>query len=132
MEAFNSIPPFSLRDDYLGQAARNWFGVTTLTVNRPKIALRNQILYPYQFMVAFIHLLFIINLFAFLLTRGIRSVSRFERHLMLVSVALLMCDLIFNLTAAATVMRYEIFGVFIEVSLSLWLIERIYSDHLTA
>ena len=126
MEAFASLPPFFLRLDYLGQAARTWFGVKTLTVSRPLIDLRSYLLAPWQTMVAIIHLVFAVSLVGFLVLRGYRLIGKSQLDALAVLTALWVCDLGFNLTAAATVMRYEIFLLIIEFSLVLWLTEWIY------
>jgi hypothetical protein len=127
MEAFASLPPYFLRLDYLGQAARAWFGVRTLTVSWSAINLRTYILYPYQTMVTFIHLFFVLSLVAFAVVKGFRLLSRLELYCSVLLVTLWICDLGFNLTAAATVMRYQIFPLIIEFSMFVWLTERIYT-----
>jgi|HubBroStandDraft_6_1064221.scaffolds.fasta_scaffold152170_1 hypothetical protein len=127
MEAFASLPPFFLRPDYLGKAATNWFGVRTLTASRSAINLRTSILWPYQTMMMFIHVLFLITLIGFSILKGIKTLTRSEKYTLCVLVALWVFDLAFNLTAAATVMRYQIFPMIIEISLILWLTERIYT-----
>lgn len=131
MEAFASLPPFFLRPDYLGQAARAWFGVKTLTVGRPLIQLRGYLLAPYQTIGAIIHLLFALNLIGFLAMKGYRSISGHQLYGLTVLTVLWICDLGFNLTAAATVMRYEMFLLIIEFSMALWLTERIYFQGIT-
>ena len=127
LECFGSLPPFFLRPDYLGQAAKTWFGVKTLTVSWSAIRLRGYILAPYQLLATFIHLLFVINLIGFLIMQGIRSLSRSELYAIILLITLWLCDLGFSLTAAATVMRYEIFMLIIEFSVTLVLTERIYA-----
>jgi hypothetical protein len=126
MEAFASLPPFFLRPDYLGDAARKWFEVKTLTVRWPLIQLRSYILTPYQTMMGIIHLLFVVNLIAFFTLKGYRLISKSQLGALTILVGLWLCDLVFNLIAAATVMRYEIFLLIIEFSLTLWLIDHIY------
>lgn len=126
MEAFASLPPFFLRPDYLGQAAREWFGVRTLTVNRSAIHLRTLLLGPYQTMMMFTHVLFLISVAGFVVLKGLKALTKLERYALFVMVSLWGFDLAFNLTAAATVMRYQIFPMIIELSVILWLTERIY------
>lgn len=126
MEAFGSLPPFYLRTDYLGQAARDWFGVKTLTPSVAAINLRSLILWPYQLLVTFVHLLFLLSITGFGIMYGFRTLSRTERFGLLVLAAFWVFDLGFSLTAAATVMRYEIFPLIIECSVIVWLTERIY------
>jgi hypothetical protein len=126
MEAFASLPPFFLRTDYLGQAARTWFGVTTLTVGWPSIRLRSYLLYPWPVLATIIHLLFILNGVSFLIVKGYRSINKNQWHVIALLTLLWLCDLGFSLTAAATVMRYEMFLLIIEFFLVLWLTEQIY------
>ena len=126
MEAFASLPPFFLRPDYLGQAARNWFGLKTLTASRSAINLRTLLLEPYQTIMMFVHILFLISLAGFFLLKGLKTLTRLERYSLFLLVSLWGFDLVFNLTAAATVMRYQIFPMIIELSVVLWLTERIY------
>jgi hypothetical protein len=123
MEAFASLPPFFLRSDYLGQAAGTWFGLKTLTPKLSSINLRGHILRPYQTMTFFIHILFFLGLAGFLILKGSQSLSGMELNSLILLGALWLCDLGFNLTAAATVMRYEILILMVEVGLMLWLIE---------
>jgi hypothetical protein len=126
MEAFASLPPFHLRPDYLGHAATAWFGVKTLTVGWPLIRLRDNLLGPYQAMTSIIHFLFALNLAGFLIMKGYRLISKWQLHALCILSILWICDLGFNLTAAAIVMRYEVFLQIIEFSLVLWLTEWIY------
>jgi hypothetical protein len=131
MEAFASLPPFFLRPDYLGQAAWGWFGVKTLTVSWSLIRLRDSLLAPWPFLAAFIHLLFVASLVGFFIMRVYRSIPKRQLYGLTVLAMLWALDLGFNLTAAATVLRYEIFLLIIELSLVLWLAGRVYSkdDH---
>lgn len=134
MEAFGSLSPFHLRSDYLGHGARDWFGLQTLGMNWGGITLRGEILRPYQTMVFFIHVFFVLSLAGFLVVRGIRSLAPVERNSLIVLTALWLFDLGFNLTAAATVMRYEIFMWMVEFALTWWLIYRIFfqaSNHIS-
>ena len=126
MEAFSGLQTFFLRTDYLRQAAKTWFGMTTLAASEDAIHFRDALLFPYQMLIACIHLLFLINLIGYGIMRGFRSLSRHERYTLLLLTALWLCDLGFNLTAAASVMRYEIFLLIIEFSVTVGLIERIY------
>ena len=126
MEAFGSLPPFFLRPDYLGDAARKWFGVKTLTPGWPAIRIRGFVLAPYQTLAAFIHILFLMNLLGFMFMRGFSTITKPERYTVILLTVLWFCDLGFSLTAAATVMRYEIFPLIIELSLAVGLAERIY------
>jgi len=126
MEAFASLPPFFLRPDYLGQAARDWFGVRTLTVSESAINLRTLLLGPYQIMMMLIHALFLINVAGFVILKGLKMLTQSERYALFVLISLWGFDLVFNLTAAATVMRYQIFPMIMELSVVVWLAERIY------
>jgi hypothetical protein len=124
MEAFGSLPPFFLRPDYLGQAGRTWFGLQTLTVSWDRINFRAKVLRPYQTIVFFVHILFVFTLIGFITVKGLGSLPTMERNSLIVLTALWVLDLGFNLTAAATVMRYEIFLLMIEFTLIWWLIGR--------
>jgi hypothetical protein len=126
--AFVTLSPFVLRQDYLGHAGKSWFGVKTLWVGWSRINLRNTILAPYQILVAVIHLLFVISLAGFFILKGSRSITKLQLSGLCVLGTLWLFDLGFNLIAAATVMRYELFLLLIEFSLVLWLSERIYTD----
>jgi hypothetical protein len=125
MEAFGSLPPFFLRPDYLGQAGRTWFRLHTLTVSWDRINLRAKILNSYQTIVFFVHIVFVLALLGFLMISGLRTLPVVERHSLIVLTALWLLDLGFNLTAAATVMRYEIFPLMIEFALIWWLSAKI-------
>jgi hypothetical protein len=129
LEAYGSLPPFFLRPDYLGQAAVSWFGVDSLTPSMGAIRLRGWLLSPYQTLAAFVHLLFLINLLGFGVMKGFRSLSRIEGLGLLVLVGFWVFDLGFSLTAAATVMRYELFPLVIECSIVIWLTKRIYFNN---
>jgi hypothetical protein len=126
LEAYGSFPPFFLRPDYLGQAAVSWFGVKTITPSASAIRLRGYLLAPYQTLAAFVHLLFLVNLIGFGVMKGFRSLPRAEWLALLVLGAFWIFDLGFSLTAAATVMRYELLPLIIECSIVIWLTERIY------
>jgi hypothetical protein len=77
-------------------------------------------------LAAFVHLLFLVNLIGFGVMKGFRTLSRTERLGLLVLSIFWLLDLAFSLTAAATVMRYELFPLIIECSIVTWLTERIY------
>jgi len=66
----------------------------------------------------------VLSLAGLLMVKGFRSLSQVELYSLVVLASLWLCDLGFNLTAAATVMRYEIFILMAEVGMILWLIER--------
>jgi hypothetical protein len=125
-EAFGSLPPFFLRSDYLGQSAKTWFGVKTLTVGWPAIRLRGYLLAPWQMTAAIIHVLFMLSMICFFVFKDYRLIRKSQLSALVALTVLWICDLGFNLTAAATVMRYEVFLLIIEFSLVLWLSERIY------
>jgi hypothetical protein len=93
------------------------------------IRLRSWLLSPYQTLAAFVHLLFLVNLLGFGVMKGLRSLSRVEGLGLLVLVGFWVFDLGFSLTAAATVMRYELFPLVIECSIVIWLTERIYFNN---
>lgn len=126
MEAFSSMPPFFLRLDSLGQPARTWFGLKTITVSWSLIDFRTELLSPYETIAGIIHLIFLFNLVAFFVVRRYRSMPERQLKALAVLLTLWLLDLGFNLTAAATVMRYEIFPLIVEFSLVLWLTEEIY------
>jgi len=63
-----------------------------------------------------------LSLLGFITVKGIRTLSIVEQNSLFVLTVLWMLDLGFNLTAAATVMRYEIFLLMIEFTLIWWLI----------
>jgi hypothetical protein len=71
-------------------------------------------------------LLFLVNLIGFGVMKGFRSLSRVEKLGLLILGVFWSFDLGFSLTAAATVMRYELFPLIIECSIVIWLTERIY------
>ena len=119
LECFGSLPPYFLRPDYLGAAARQWFGVNTLTVSWERINLRGNIFRPYQTIVFFIHIGFLLAIVGFLFIRGLRSLDIKERQVLMVLGTLWLFDLGFNLMVAATVLRYEIFLLMVEFSLML-------------
>jgi hypothetical protein len=131
MEAFASYTPFMLRPDYLGQAARSWFRVKTLSAGWSVIRLRNYLLAPWPIVAAIIHLMFVFSLVSFFALKEYRWVNKDQLGALAMLVVLWICDLGFNLTAAATVMRYEIFLLVIEFSLVLWLTERTYFKKVT-
>jgi hypothetical protein len=125
-EIYMTITPFFLRPDELGPEATRWFGLTTLMVKPEYINLRLQIFSIYPLLFGLIHLAFILSLLGFLLNKGWSRIGKPYNYCLLAIVFLWLCDFGFSLTAAAIVMRYQIFIVILEVSTSLFFLEYIY------
>lgn len=127
MECFTSMPPFYLRDDFLGRYPQEWFGLKTLTVGQSYIELRNNIMYLTQVILTCIHVLFFIGLIMFLSLRLYRQSNRLEKNCLRLVLILWLCDLGFNLTATVSIVRYQMFLYIVELSLLLCFFQRIYS-----
>ena len=125
-EIYMTITPFFLRPDELGPEATRWFGLTTLMVKPEYINLRLQIFSIYPLFFGLVHLAFILSLLGFLLNKGWRSIGKPYNYCVLAIFFLWVCDLGFSLTAAAIVMRYQIFMVILEVAFSLFFLEFLY------
>jgi hypothetical protein len=125
-EIYMTLTPFFLRPDELGPEATRWFGLTTLMAKPAYINFRLQFtsLYPISF--GLVHLCFVLGLLGFLLNKGWRRIGNPYNHCLLVIIFLWSCDLAFSLTAAAIVMRYQIFMVILEVAFSLFFLEYIH------
>lgn len=125
-EIYMTITPFFLRPDELGPEATRWFGLTTLSVRPAFINLRLRITSIYPLLFGLIHLCFILSLLGFLLNKGRSRVGKPYNYCLLVILFLWLCDFGFSLTAAAVVMRYQIFLVILEFSCSLLFLEYVY------
>jgi len=126
LEIYMTITPFFLRPDELGPEATRWFGLTTLMVKPAYINLRLRITSIYPLLFGLIHLCFILSLLGFLFNKGWSRIGQPYNYCLLAIIFLWLCDLGFSLTAAAIVMRYQVFLVILEFSCSLFFLEFMY------
>lgn len=122
----DDVNPFSLRRDYLGQPAIQWFHLKTIRVPTARIAFRTQLFYIYPAFCTFLHYLFVLSAIGFILLKGYRHVPAAARHGVWVAMALWLVDFGFSLTAAAVVLRYQLFIMAIEFSFAALFIEWLY------
>jgi len=127
-EIYLTYTPFVLRPDDLAPYAVSWFGLKTLMVKFAYIKFRWAILSPYPILFGLIHLCFILSFVGFLLNKGWSRMGRPLNYCLLAMAFLWLCDFGFSLFAAAVVIRYQIFMVFLEFSFSLFFLEYIYRN----
>lgn len=114
--------PFSLRRDYLGQPAIQWFGLTTLRSPRSLILFRTQLFTVYPVLNTLIHLLFVLSGIAFLVLKAYRGLARPVVYALLVVAAFWLADLGFTLPTAGVVLRYQLFLMVVEFAFALFFI----------
>ena len=125
-EIYMTVTPFFLRTDDLGPDAVRWFGLRTLMVKPGYINFRLMILSPYPLLFGLIHLCFVLSFLGFLFSKGWTRLGKPLNYCVLAVAFLWLCDLGFSLSAAAVVMRYQIFMVFLEFAFALFFLEYIY------
>lgn len=125
-EIYMTITPFYLRGDDLGTEATRWFGITTLRVPPFYMFLRIHLLSVYPLLFCLLHLSFLLTLFGFSLNKGWKGITPPLRNCLIVIIGLWLTDLLFSLTAAAIVLRYQLFMATLELPLVLFFTSHIY------
>jgi hypothetical protein len=125
-EIFEYLTPYYLRSDDFGQLAVEWFNLRTLKVPDGYIRFRTALLSNCPIIIVAIHVIFVLYLFSFLLSRARRSLS-WEYKTTISCIGILwLTDCLFNATASGIVMRYLIFTVIMEFSFALVLLDFLY------
>lgn len=120
------VNPFALRRDRLGMPTVKWFGLTTLTIKASRINFRSGIFLIYPAFCTLLHYLFVLSGLAFLLLKGYRHMQRPYAFGVLTVLALWLVDFGFNITAAAVVLRYQLFIMTVEFAFTLVIMEFLY------
>jgi len=122
-EVYEALTPFYLRDDELGPPVRKWFGLTTLTIPASFIQFRQLLLAPYPILITIVHIVFLSSCIGFGILRRHKRLEKKYLFVIVVAVSLWLCDFLFNILAAAVVLRYLLFIMTIEIAFSLFFIE---------
>ena len=128
LEIFKALSPFYLRDDDLGSIAKEWFSLKTLTVKQSYIDLRTDFFSYCRVFNLLVHLSFILGVIGFLLLKGWEKVSRTSLYSLILITALWLCNLGFNVFAAAVQFRYLMFILIIGFAFSLIFFEIIFQN----
>ncbi|WP_317505175.1 hypothetical protein [Flavitalea sp. BT771] len=124
-EIFWYPSPYYLRDDAIGQIASQWFRLHTLSVDQSYIDFRNSVLSPYPIIIAIVHVIFIASVVGFFLFRGHKKVMKPVFNIVLAVACVWICDLLFSVSAAAVVLRYQIFVMILEFAFAVQFIDYI-------
>lgn len=127
-EIYGTPSAFLIRRDELEPIPKNWFGVNTLLAPIRYIQIREAILSVYPIFMTISHIVFVFSCLAFFILKKYRRIGKQYLYIILTAIGFWLCDLSFNLLAAAVVLRYLLFVMIIEITFSLIFIERILDD----
>lgn len=99
--------------NYMGDMAKSWFKLTTVTIPKQRIQIRGTILNSYPALFFLVHILFIIMLI----------ISPMKRCLNFMSL-LCIANFIFTIFSAASVLRFQFSFVILEFTIVIYLIEK--------
>lgn len=122
VDAFN---PFSLRRDYLGAPAVQWYQLKTIRVRPSLIQFRTQLFILYPALSTFIHYAFVLSCICFYFLKSFRRLLHPLLYSLLVVTILWLADFAFNVTASGAVLRYQMFIMTIEFSFALIFVQYI-------
>lgn len=129
-EIFMYLSPYHLRPDNIGEIAKSWFNLNTLTVPESYITARTTIMSFYPMCITIVHLIFLMSFLYFSLFWRHRALSREYRATIFFVGLLWLADCLFNASASGIVMRYLIFSFIIEFSFTILLSDLFYNDAL--
>jgi hypothetical protein len=108
-EIFSANSTFFLRPDDLGDIARQFIDVKTLSVDWNLIKLRNILLWWYPILFTCLNALLIVGFGGFCLFGGFKKSDRRYEYIHLLIIFLWVLNFIFSVVAASVVLRYELF-----------------------
>jgi len=110
----DSYNPFNLQSDTIGKVTRKWFGLKTISVQKDKVELRTQLFNHYPIVNTCIHIVFLLNLMAFVFLKGYRNVKKAGLLAIAVVVTLWITNFVFIIMASASLLRYQLFITIVE------------------
>ena len=124
----DSVNPFVLRKDPLGDNAVKWFGVKDIYIAQPLIRLRSEVASFYPMFNTVVHFGFVLSLIIFLALRKYRGIPAPYVYIILTVAAFWLCNFVFSIFSLASLLRYELLTVMIEFAFTLYFLELIYAD----
>lgn len=121
--------PFSIRMDSLGMSARKWFNINSIFSKQSSINFRYNIFINYPILNITIHIIFLFGFISIILSGYLRYLDRSIILVIILVGIMWLLDFIFNIIAAAIVLRYQIFISIVEFSFSIIFINRMIDDN---
>lgn len=115
----DSINPFNLPKDQMGDLATTWFGIKTLSAAQENIEFRTKIFNFYPVFNSLIHYLFIPAYILFFLSRMYKSIDRSVVRIIVLFSILWVVNFTFIVIASASLLRYQIFITTMELTFSI-------------
>lgn len=126
-EIFSMNSPYFLRDDDLGQMARQTFDLKTLTVRWPLIQFRTNLLSFYPLFFTMLNLYFVAVFLGFCVFGSLKT-NRIQSLILLAIAFLWVCNLGFSITASCVVLRYQLFIMIIQFAFAVLLTDYIWQS----
>ena len=115
---------FTFSHDSMGKMASDWFRIRRMKVKLTYMTILLQTASYYSILFAIIHIGFILAFFGLTFFHGIHDIRNNAQKQVIIIAVLWLSDLIFCLTAAAVVLRYEFFMIIIESTFAIYYIDR--------
>jgi hypothetical protein len=128
MEVFSKPSAYYLRRDEFGQMAKQFFGLKTLTVARPLIQFRTDLLSYYPMFFLLLNVFFVLAMVGFFLFGGLKQTDKPNLYIVGTIAFLWLCNLVFSITASCVVLRYQIFIAILELAFGLVLTDFIWRN----
>lgn len=120
--------PFSIRTDSLGMSTRKWFNISSIASKRSSVNFRYNIFLNYPILNIIIHIVFLLTYISIIISGKLKEEERSFLYGFIIVGGVWIADFMFNILAAAVVLRYQIFISIIEYSFSIIFIGRIMND----
>lgn len=119
---------YYLWSNHLGDLAKNWFGLTSITIPKRFIEIRGVILSPYPILFFVIHSIFILTLITFFFQKKYKKLESNSRKAYLLLSIICIVNYLFTILSAASVLRFQFTFIIIEFAISLISIKLINTD----
>ncbi|RFM34694.1 hypothetical protein DXN04_15635 [Chitinophaga silvisoli] len=105
---------YYLWSNHLGEMAKSWFGLSSITIPKKFIEIRAVILSPYPLLFFIIHAIFILSLIALISQKQYRQWDTHTRKSYLFISAICIANFLFTILSAASVLRFQFTFIIIE------------------
>lgn len=125
---YDSHNPFRLQSDTIGKVTRKWFGLRTIAIPKKYIDFRSKLFEIYPYYNTCVHLLFVLVMITFFALNGARiMVKPYLKGIFLVTI-LWCCNFLFIILASASLLRYQLFIVILELAFFIVLWDFLFRD----
>lgn len=121
-----NLPAFHLQTDEYGKIARNWFGLTTLSIPNEYIDLRTKLLKNQMALFCFIHIICFIISACFFLAGGIKYTKKLLLKGLTIIIGICILNFLFMIVTQTSELRYQFFVIVLELFLCLYFLDSLY------